>query len=292
MIIEIKDLHKAELFVGIFQHIRQFTEYVNLMFEDDRFYMQSMDSSKVIIFEIILPSEWFCSYQLPTGPKVIGINSILFFKVLNAREKTQTIQIEFSEDNNDKLQMHFFMEKSTEKSVASGANTPSVFDKHFELPLIEVEADLLNIPHIDHQAEFSLNSGTFANLVNQLKNFGDTMQIKCSEDKIELFSFSIDSGKMFAEIPIEELTEFAITEGDVLNISFSLKYLHDICLYQKINKEVEIKISDNFPMVVVYRLGPAMSSSDSSEEEAGENEEEKKRKDPQICFYLAPKMDD
>jgi proliferating cell nuclear antigen PCNA len=284
MIIEIKDLHKAELFVGIFQYIRQFTEHVNLMFEEDRFYMQSMDSSRVIIFEIILPSEWFCHYELNSGSKVIGINSILLSKVLNAREKTQTIQIEYSETDTDKLQFHFCMEKSSEKSVTDRPISIAVFDKHFELPLIDVDSDLLDIPHIDHQAEFSLNSITFSNLVNQLKNFGDTMQIKCSEEKIELFSFSLDSGKMFAEIPIDDLTEFAIAEGEVLNISFSLKFLHDICLYQKLNKEVEIKISNNFPMVILYRLGAKQE--DETEEPVA------RRRDPQITFYLAPKMDE
>jgi uncharacterized beta-barrel protein YwiB (DUF1934 family) len=105
-----------------------------------------------------------------------------------------------------------------------------------------------------------------------MKQFGDTMQIECAEDKIRLGSFSIDQGKMFAEIAIDELQEFAIEEGEKIKISFSLKYLHDICLYCKISKNMELKISSQFPMMVIYQLGEMEGA--------------------KMTFYLAPKSDE
>ena len=42
--------------------------------------------------------------------------------------------------------------------------------------------------------------------------FGDTMNVECSEDKIQLCSESMDTGKMNVEIPIDDVLSFAIEE--------------------------------------------------------------------------------
>jgi len=259
MNIEIRDLVKAELFVSIFQHVRQFTESLNIMFDSNIFFIQSMDSGRVVVFEISLPVEWFSEYSLVDGPVTLGVNTNLLYKVMNARDKTQSIKLSSDKDG-DVLLAHFV------------GQDKKIFDRFFEVPLMDLEIELLEIPAIDHQAEFTISSMNFAGLVNQMKQFGDTMQIECAEDKIRLGSFSIDQGKMFAEIAIDELQEFAIEEGEKIKISFSLKYLHDICLYYKITKNMEIKISSHFPMMVIYQLGEMEGA--------------------KMTFYLAPKSDE
>ena len=104
--------------------------------------------------------------------------------------------------------------------------------------------------------------------------FGDTMDIECNEDRIMLNSHSQDHGKMFVEIKIDDLATFIIDEGGRLNLSFSLQYLHNICLYNKLAKEIEIKISEAYPIQIIYDLG-------------GETDRTAK-----IKFYLAPKIKD
>lgn len=259
MNIEIRDLQKAELFVSIFQHVRQFTENMNVMFKEDMLFIQSMDAGRVLVFEIALPSSWFSEYSLLKGPVTLGLNTILLYKVLNTRDKTQSIRLQCEEDS-DVLSAHFVGEDK------------KIFDRFFEIPLMDLEMELLEIPPIEHQAEFSISSVNFSGLINQMKQFGDTMQIECSEEKIVLGSFSVDQGKMFAEISIDELQEFSIEEGENIKISFSLKYLHDICLYHKISKHMDIKISAHFPMTIIYHL---------PDTEAGAT----------VTFYLAPKSD-
>jgi len=106
--------------------------------------------------------------------------------------------------------------------------------------------------------------------VNQLKMFGDSMDITCSEEKIVLFSNSPDSGKMSVDMNIDDLTSFSINEGEQLNLSFSLNFLHHICSFNKLAKEMDIKLATDYPLSIVYDLG---------------NEGFMK-------FYLAPKVDD
>ena len=255
---QIKDTTKCDLFVSLFQHIKQFTDFTNILFQEERMYIQCMDTACVVVFEIILPASWFdSSYQLTKGAVNLGVNTTMLYKVLTARDKTQTIEIK-SED--DKLNVQFL-------NPDTDCNK-NVFNKQFEIPLLDIQTELMEIPEIDHQAEFTIPSVTFASLINQLRNFGDTMSVICSEESISLESFSIDLGKMSVNVSIDDLEEFAIEEGK--QIGFSLKYLHDICLYQKICKNISIGISEQTPLKASYILDDNAS----------------------LSFYLAPKVGD
>lgn len=261
---------KADIFVTLFQNIRPFTEYINLFFESERLFVQSMDSGHVSIMEIALPKRWFDKYE-STAPSttIIGLNVGILSKILATREKSQTIRIVYNpEENEDKLFIHFVSENR------------AIFDKHFEVPLIEIDMELMRIPPMEYQAEFSISAASFANIVNQLKLFGDTMDIHCSEDKIVLYSNSAESGKMFVEINMDDLTEFAIEEGEQMEVSFSLTYLHKICMYHKLVKEIGVNMSVDAPMKIVFALEDSAPSQEVSEESIEK---------AQLTFYLAPK---
>jgi proliferating cell nuclear antigen PCNA len=262
MNVQILDLTKADVFASLFQHIKLFTEYINLSFEPGRMFVQAMDTSRVSIFEIHLPASWFDSYQsgaTEDATTVIGINASLLFKVLNARDKSQKILFHQDEEECDKL------------SIDLTSETSDKFDLHFQIPLIDIDMEYMSIPEIDYNAEFALPSTHFSNLINQLKLFGDCLDIKCCEESIQLSAKSTESGKMSVDIAIDELNSFSINEGDTLDLSFGLSHLYSVCLYSKLSKEIEIYLSENYPIKLVYGLG---------EENA------------KFVFYLAPKMRD
>jgi proliferating cell nuclear antigen len=248
---------KAELFTSIFQNIKVFTDHISILCKANGIYLQTMDASRVSIIELSLPSTWFDKYS-HSDNVAIGISSSILYKILNAREKSQNIQIVYETTTTDTLSLHFTSEEKNN------------FDKHFEVPLIDLEMDYMTIPPIEYVAEFTIPSGVFSGLINQLKMFGESMDITCSEEKIVLFSNSIDSGKMSVEMNIDDLTSFSIDEGEELKLSFSLNYLHNICAFNKLSKEMEIKLANNFPLSIIYDLS---------------NEGFMK-------FYLAPKIDD
>jgi hypothetical protein len=145
------------------------------------------------------------------------------------------------------------------------------FDKHFELPLIDIETDMMSIPEYDTNVDMTLLSQNFASVITHLQLFGDTITFKCNEDKIELLSVSADSGKMTADVNIDDLTSYSITENESFSNSFSLGKLHNICLYNKMSQELEISITNNFPMRITYDLGI---------------------ENAKMLFYLAPKIDE
>jgi len=248
---------KSDTFTSIFQNMKTFTDHISILCKASGIYIQTMDNARVSIVELSLPASWFDKYT-HTVDVSIGISSNILYKILNTRMVSQIIQIVYENEDKDTLSVHFTSEDK------------NTFDKHFEVPLIDLEVEYMIIPPIDYVAEFTVPSGVFSGLINQLKMFGDSMDITCSEEKIVLFSNSPDSGKMSVEMNIDDLTSFSINEGEQLNLSFSLNFLHNICSFNKLSKEMEIKLANDYPLAIVYDLGM----------------------EGFMKFYLAPKIDD
>jgi proliferating cell nuclear antigen PCNA len=228
-----------------------------------------MDNAHVAILELTLPASWFDTYNLISAAESVqlGFNATFLHRILSSRDKNQQIHLVHSEEDTD-----LWLIQLTCVDDSENQNTKPYFDKHFELPLIDIEEQAMQIPEIEYAAELAMLSAQFAGIVTQLKMFGDTMEVQCSEERIALASTSQDQGKMFVEIGINDLSEFAIDEGADLSLSFSLTYLKHICAYSKISNSVSIKFSDSYPMRVAYGLG----------------EEE----DALLVFHLAPKIND
>ena len=242
MEIQINNIQKGDCFASLFQHIKLLTEHINICFEKERMYIQAMDSSHISIFEIFIPHTWFDTYILEKDQNVtIGISSTILFKILNSRDKSQSIKMTY-EDDGDTFSVYMTSENS-------------LFNKNFEVPLIDLHNDIMEIPIIDYHAELSLPSSHFASIISQLQYFGDNLDFYCTEEKIQLFSTSQEQGKMAVEIKIDDLTSFAIEEDSNIKLSFSLKYLHTICMYNKIAKDIEIKIHRNYPLRIDYNFG-------------------------------------
>lgn len=283
MELTIKNIQKCEIFTSLFQNIKIFTDHLQIRFFSDYIYVQGMDTSHVSLYEITIPASWFSSYafgdDIITGMQsmdvsdsdndvgnkkhkefVLGINTSIFFKILSAREKTQEIHIQYIDsEKNDNLLINFINGKDKND-----------FDRHFDMPLVDITSDVWEIPQIEYQAEFTLSSAKFAAVVTHLKMFGDTMEFLCTEDIIKITSDSNHTGKMSVDININELTSYAIEEGGELKISYSLNYINNICQFHKICKEIEISIVEDNPMKISYDI------SDGAK----------------VLFYLAPKMSD
>lgn len=258
MSVIITDLQKAECFTLLFQHIKLFTDHINITFEPERMYMQSTDSARISVFELTLPSTWFDTYELINNtPVTLGLQSSMIFKILNIRDKSQETHLNFNNDE-DTLFVKFT------------CNNTAIFDKKFEMPLMDIDSELMEIPQQESDAEFSIASNTFANMVSQLKIFGDTMEFKCTEEKIELYAISQEAGKMLVDINIEDLTSYSINEGETMHLSFALTQMHNICMYNKISSEINIYLKKEFPLKLIYNID----------------------EDAEFTFYLAPKIQD
>lgn len=285
MEIVIRNSERADRFAAIFQHIKLFTDHIAISCSETHMNMQCMDNAHVAILEMSLPAAWFDVYHLADDGDIrIGFNATYLHRILSSRDKEQQIQLVYSSEDADRLLIHLtkpedvlaVVNESDNASVKTKTKekkpTTNTFDKHFELPLIDIEEEGMQIPDIEYTAELAMHSAQFADIITQLKMFGDTMEVQCSEERIALASTSQDQGKMFVEIGINDLSEFAIDEGADLALSFSLTYLKHFCAYSRISELVSIKFGESYPMRIAYSLG--------------------EMDDANLVFHLAPKIND
>ncbi len=259
MNVQITQPSKVDIFTQVFQHIKLFTDHINITFREEGLYIQTMDNSHVSVFELNLPNTWFDQYDLKNGSVLVGIHSSILYKILHSRDKAHTISLSMTDKEDDKLDLDFITE------------TSDVYNRHYEISLMEIDVEQLHIPDMEYEADLTLPSITFGNLVDQFKMFGDTLEIHCSEENVGLSANSSETGKMTVDISIDDIISFAIDEGEILHLSFSLNHLHNICCYSKIAQNMDISLKRECPIKITFPLD---------------------EDDCYLRFYLAPKINE
>ena len=257
MRLTIENKSKQEVFVAIFQLLKNWNSHINMHFEKDRLFIQSMDKSHVCLANIEIKSKWFSEYDCINNNK-ISVDSNHFAILMNYALKHDNIELKFEDEvEPEKLYVNFL----------NGKETKGAFDHFFELNLIEIEEDSLGIPDVEYDVDFVIESKKLTELLSELNTFGQDLNIICNEEKVEL-NASGDSTKIKVNIPIDDLNEYAIAEGEELNISFSLSHLCKMCCSMKLGATIDVSLSGEYPMSLKYNLGD----------------------DSKVVFFIAPKV--
>jgi proliferating cell nuclear antigen PCNA len=276
MRLTIENKSKMEMFVALFQLLKNWGSCLNLHFEKTRLYIQSMDKSHICLSSIIISSDWFSYYEID-NPANISLDANNFAIIMNYALKHSKMEIKFEDETEpDTIFINLSSVTSNTSDVVEPKKTKgktnvkedhNKFDHFFELGLIEVEQDTLNIPDVEYDVDFTMKSDNFSELISELMVFGSNLNIICNEENL-VFNASGDAGKLKVNIPIDDLNEYAIAEGDSLDISYSLTHLGKMCLSTKLGQYVSLSISTEYPMAIKYDLGDNSS----------------------VAFYIAPKI--
>jgi proliferating cell nuclear antigen PCNA len=253
---------KLEVFVAIFQLLKNWCSHISIIFEPNMLNIQLIDKSKVCFTNIKIMKQWFAEYDCLNSNK-ISFDAIQFSVLINYALKHNKLELLFNNNEEpDKVFINFLNEtKDNDKNTS--------FDHFFELNLIDIDEDSLGIPKVDYDIEFTIETKKFVELLTELNTFGPDLNIKCNEELVELNSNS-ETTKLKVNIPVEHLDEFSISEGEILDISFSLNHLCKMCTSVKLSSQINVGLSKEYPMLLSYNLG------DNSN----------------ISFYIAPKIKD
>ena len=131
---------KCQQFSAIFANLKAFTENVSIYFKEESVYMQCLDDSHCALFECRLMSKWFKEYDFDPANDMgqIAINVVMLNKVLNTWTDKQELSIEIQPDS-DKIHISF----------ENGEDDTSQFNKYYELPLINLDNQLMSVVDAD-----------------------------------------------------------------------------------------------------------------------------------------------
>ena len=264
MKLSIENKTKLEMFVALFQLLKNWSSQLNLQFEPDQLFIQTMDKSHICLSNIVIKAAWFSEYNVEAATN-ISVDTNSFATMMNYALRHNKVDIIF--EDTDKLYINLLNNSDT--ITEANKKTKDNFDHFFELPLMDIEHETLLVPDVDYDVEFTLDAKKFGDLISELMVFGLNLNIVCTEELLELNSNG-DSGKLKINIPIDSLNEFAISEGEKLDISYSLAHIGKMCLSSKLGPDISIGISAEYPMALKYSLGEESS----------------------VAFFVAPKIVD
>jgi proliferating cell nuclear antigen len=260
----INDKRKKEVFNSIFQLLKSSSSQINLTIDKMNFHVQGMDKSHVCLFDLKLSFEWFDYYEVDQKYEVC-FDSGTFYSIISTKCDDQALTFYLEEENTDIL----FIELKNNETKTSETVKKGDYNKFFKLPLLDYEYQQMVIPNTDYDAEFTLPSKKVTDMLSQLSNFGDDLNVKCSEDCVD-FKASGNSVEMRVNIPTDDMSSYAIVEDEIINLTYSLIYISKMCITNKLTDDIDFSLSNESPMKINYNLG----------------------NDSLLMFYIAPKISD
>jgi proliferating cell nuclear antigen len=251
----ITDKKKKESFISIFHLLKSSSSQINASFTKGKLHIQGMDKSHVCLFDLNLTSDWFEKYNIDKNFDCC-FDTASFYSMISIKGDEQSLVIKKNSDETLLIELISGEKKND-------------YNKYFTLPLLEYDYEEMAIPSTDYDAEFSLPSKKLTDTFSQLNNFGDDININCSDDYVD-FKTKGNSGEMRVNIPVDDLSSYSVVEGEEVNLTYSLIYISKMCITNKLSADIEFSLSNDCPMKINYDLGD----------------------DSSLTFYIAPKLAD
>ena len=264
----IKNQKKVHTFSTIFKNTNEILSSVNVSFTSEKMYAQGMDITQTCLFEINILKDWFDEYVIHDDI-TIGLPCTLMYKLLSCLEEKQEILM-YMDNKKDKLYIDF---ENDEK-----------YKKTFELPLLELDYDMVDIPLREYDCDINIKTNEFVKLINQLKLFGKNVKIHCTPYGLKMQGYG-DFGKMKVEIQEKDIIKYAYSEDIDIKQEYNLDFIDKMCKFEKISDEMFIHFDDKNPMVIIYPIEKI-----TEEEEVEDMEQLLERS--YLRLILAPKVDD
>jgi len=263
--VQINDKKKKEMFVSLIQLLKNCSSSIHMRFETTRLHIQGMDKSHICLFDVVLRKDWFSTYETTDSPIEICVDTSVFYAIISIKTEQSVIVMRMTDKNADVLYVQFQLEDATN------------IKKSVKMPLMVYDYEELSIPTVEYDADFSLPSKQFAEMFAQLGDFGNNMRLVCTEKNISMKTVGSDS-ELTIDIPMELLTSYGIIQGETISLVYSLEHINKMCITSKLSNEIEIYISNERPMKILYSL-----SADSNDDNSPGD---------YVTFYIAPRFDD
>merc|ERR1712113_148353 len=253
-------LQQAVLLKKVVDAMKDLCKDVNFDCSEKGLQVQSMDSSHVALVSLLLRESAFSEFKCDR-PTSLGMNVDSLGKILKMCGPNDSLKLQWQ---NDADSVSFQCETGEEDCISE-----------FDLKLMQIESEHMEVPEQQYKVTAKMPSAEFQKICRDLKEFGETMQIKASKEGIT-FSVQGDLGTgnvmlkpRESEKP-EEKVSLAVSEP--VTATFALRYLVNFAKAAPLCGTVELGLGPDAPLLVKYNL------------ETGDN--------GYMQFYLAPKIDD
>ena len=253
----ITDAKKKDMFLSMIQLFKQTTGQLNIQLTTQRLHMQGMDKSHVCLFDLTLQSGWFDHYVVE-DTRNICLDTATLLSVIGLKSADQSLLCYMDDGDADHLTIELKQLLDYKKSE---------YNKHCKIPLIEYDYEEMSIPDAEYDAEIIIHAKRITETIAQLSKFGKDLYIQCRGESVE-FRAAENGVELRVDVLMDDMTSYAVVEDEEIQLAYSMVYVNTMCLTNKLSPDVELSISNEYPMKVRYDLG----------------------NDSLLLFYVAPKV--
>lgn len=220
-------------FRNIFDVLKDIINDINIYFDHTGVHIQTLDTARVSLVQMILRAENFEEYSCPQSI-IAGINVTNTYKLLKGIGPQDTLTIDI--DSCEYMTMTIF--NQTRKSTTQ-----------FKLKLLDINEELFDVPEIEMDIVTTLPSQEFQRMCRDMGNLSNDIRID-RNDKAIIFSCTGDFAHQTTTI---ECPESAPKIGNV----YSLKYINLFTKTTSLSSSIQLFQSskdDNLPLVLKYSI--------------------------------------
>ena len=278
MEIKLFDPKKISIFESIFKNLKNIIKECCIEFNEEGLYIQGMDTTHALLFELNIISEWFDCYNNET-PSTFGIHCETFFKIINCLKSTEKIELKREYHDSEILEISFVGKKNQ-------------ISKHFELSEIKVESNKMDIPDMEYQVDIQMKTLDLTNIIKELTIFNENVNVNFNQKSLE-FDTVGTLGKAKMSLNEDSVELYAIEEDLCYNLQFSADYINNICTFNKLNETINIHSSKETPLKILYNLDDKKSEpniEDDDDNDDDDDDDEENNIKSFCAFYIASIM--
>jgi proliferating cell nuclear antigen PCNA len=232
---QIKDVSKAYEFIELIKFIKNLSSDITCQCVKEHIYIQVMDSSHVCLVDIYIPKNWFHMYE--TSNITFSMKTAILAKIVAMYTLDSIIECFIDENDADNIHIKLIHDKQ---------------QKIFEVPLMDIEKDVLAPKTIDTNLDFIIKTKLLEKYISELSQFGEILSIECKDDKIYFGTKSIEEGTINIEIKNECLEEFNVVEDYTFKGLYFIKYLQYITKLCSIYTNIHLYLDETNPLMITF----------------------------------------
>lgn len=251
---------KASVFKRFIEAIDDLVQDCNIKLSENGLSITALDVSSVALISIFFTTKFFEIWEISNDTENIGVNIKTLVKLLKISKSDDDLTLCY-EDNSDTLTVSF---KNDDRKC------------EFDMKLIDVDEEDLEILDLDWPIEIKMNSTFYANHIKDLVSLGgDEISFKVNASSVCMHSKSDSvNGNIFLQS--ENKDDVFKNMRLICNIEeeesfdFSAKYLSSFNKLANLVENVKLYIKKDNPLLLEFKY----------------------EKTAKISYYLAPKIHD
>ena len=233
----------SSLFRSAIEALKDFLPAAKLYIDKTGVKISGMDVSHVGFVDYFLAAADCESLDLAGGAVdsfQIGLNLAVLARVLNPVSGGDKISLALGKKG-DSLIVSYVNDKIAKKST-------------YELPLLDINGDALEIPEVSYDATVKARTSDIHTLVKEIAHFGDTARFKLDEDGFHI-STEGDSGKVNLVLENTDDREMMM-EGTSVEGLFAMKYVSNILKSgAPLASNIELEFDSAHPLRAAFKFG-------------------------------------